>query len=278
MKTRRILIAVAVLLLIGGLTMCGIAFASNNFDMRFDHENMVTNTFVLEDSFNRIDIDVDTADVVFEKAGDGKCRVECYEYEYQQHDVKVESGKLVIKVKPSKNVIKFGIYTEDPKITVYLTADTFDSVSLRTDTGDIKFGEIYAGDLDISTDTGDMNLAKIESGSVNIDSDTGDINLNEISLKDLKIETDTGDIGLTGVVAEGDFNIETDTGEISFDGCDAANLYVKSDTGDVSGTLISGKEFETKSDTGDVNVPGNGGDGKCNITTSTGDVNIRIKG
>ena len=279
MKTRKILICVAVVLLIAGIITCSITFASKNFDLRnVNTEELITNTYTIEDSFDSIDIDVDTADVVFEKAGDGKCRVECLERKSELHDVKVESGKLKISVKPVKNSFHFSFgYVQSPKITVYITNDTFDSIKIKTDTGDTEFGDISAENIDLSSDTGDIRLLRVDGDGLKADTDTGDLDFNEISVGSLDIKTDTGDVRLAKTVATGDYNIKTDTGDISFDGCDAANLYIKSDTGDVSGTLLKDKEFVTKSDTGDEKVPSTAGDGKCEITTQTGDINISIK-
>jgi hypothetical protein len=44
----------------------------------------------------------------------------------------------------------------------------------------------------------------------------------------------------------------------------------------VCGTLLSSKVFIIKTDTGDVDVPKSTVGGRCEITTSTGDVEISI--
>ena len=52
---------------------------------------------------------------------------------------------------------------------------------------------------------------------------------------------------------------------------------VNTSTGDVNGTLLSEKIFITDTSTGRVSVPKTTSGGKCEITTSTGDINIGIK-
>jgi hypothetical protein len=46
-------------------------------------------------------------------------------------------------------------------------------------------------------------------------------------------------------------------------------------TGDVSGSLRTDKIFNVQA-TGDVNVPKSGTGGLCDITTTTGDIHIRV--
>jgi len=70
---------------------------------------------------------------------------------------------------------------------------------------------------------------------------------------------------------------ESDTGDVKFDGCDAAEIFVETDTGDVKGSLLTDKIFIVQTDTGSVDVPKTATGGKCEITTSTGDINISIK-
>ena len=61
-----------------------------------------------------------------------------------------------------------------------------------------------------------------------------------------------------------------------FDKIDAANLEINVGTGSVRGTLLSSKVFITKTSTGDENVPETTTGGVCKVTTSTGDIYIRI--
>ena len=61
-----------------------------------------------------------------------------------------------------------------------------------------------------------------------------------------------------------------------FERCDAQSIFVKASTGEVAGTLLSLKVFITKSSTGDVYVPDSITGGRCEITTSTGDIEIRF--
>ena len=53
------------------------------------------------------------------------------------------------------------------------------------------------------------------------------------------------------------------------------DVYVS--TGDVTGTLLSDKIFFAETTTGDVSVPKLTSGGKCEISTTAGDIEISIK-
>ena len=83
------------------------------------------------------------------------------------------------------------------------------------------------------------------------------------------------DISLKNVIATEKISIERSIGDVKFDDCDATEIWVETDTGDVTGNLLSEKIFITETSTGDVNVPKSTKGGKCEITTSTGDIYIK---
>ena len=66
------------------------------------------------------------------------------------------------------------------------------------------------------------------------------------------------------------------TGDVELNACDAGGLSLKTTTGDVTGTLLSEKVFITDTSTGDVSVPKTTSGGKCEISTTTGDIRIDI--
>ena len=104
---------------------------------------------------------------------------------------------------------------------------------------------------------------------------TGDIFLKSVAIENtLSV---TGKVELKNVIATQSFNIHNGTGDVEFEGCDAGDIFVNVSTGDITGTLISGKSFITSTNTGRIDVPNNLTGGRCEIHTTTGDINIQIK-
>ncbi len=238
MKTHKKLIIIAAALVGLGLMVSGTALAMVGFDFsKLGTEMMADKEYRISDSFRYISIDADTEDILFRRATDGKCRVVCFESEERPHIVEVKSGTLTIERK-SDSIFHFGFVTQRPKITVYLPEGTYDSIR--------------------------------------IDTDTGDTIMEDVECKNVYFTADTGDLQMKNVIASGDFKIELDTGDVNFDRSDANQIFVETDTGDISGTLLTNKVFFAQTDTGDVDVPRTISGGRCELTTDTGDISIRI--
>ncbi len=173
----------------------------------------------------------------------------------------------------------------------------FESADLTESTGDAVFGAAVSGALNIKTSTGDIDLKYVEIGSIALSVSTGKINvqkvnckeelyvhvgtgkakLTDVACKSLRSDGGTGDITLKDVIASDSFDIERGTGDVEFEGCDAAEITVKTSTGDVTGTLYTDKIFIAKSSTGKVSVPDTTTGGRCEVTTSTGRIELRIQ-
>ena len=161
-------------------------------------------------------------------------------------------------------------------VTNYASAS--EDIIIKTNTGNIHVENVSANTIDLSVSTGEVTASDVTcEGDVKINVSTGKTNLTNIRCKNIVSTGNTGAISLKNVIAAEKFSIERSTGDVKFDGCDAAEISVETDTGDVRGCLLTDKIFIVQTDTGNVNVPKTVTGGKCEITTSTGDINISIK-
>ena len=259
----------------------------------------VTNTYEVNDEFDKISINVDTTEIEFVPTENETCSIVSFEAEQVKHSATVQNGALVVgTVDTRKWHDHICISLGSPKMTVYLPQNEYASLIIETDTGDINIPKDFAFDkieidgdtsdvscfapvanvLDVELSTGDIIIDSITADQIKLTATTGEIAVNSVTAKNnIDIETDTGTITLKNVVATGTISIESDTGDVRFEGSDAIEISVKTDTGDVTGTLLSEKVFITETSTGSINVPKTTSGGKCKITTSTGDINISIK-
>ncbi len=193
---------------------------------------------------------------------------------YESIDVKTDTGAVVIPKEFTFGSAKIETDTGD----VDFQASAAKAMEIETDTGLILLGGVSAGSLQIKSNTGDVSIQKAAvEGPVSADTDTGHIRLSDLTCMELKIDTDTGKVVLTKTIADGSMDIKTSTGDVLLENSDAAELTIKTSTGDVSGTLLTGKDFETETSTGKVSVPKTSG-GKCKVKTSTGDIEIEVLG
>ena len=161
-------------------------------------------------------------------------------------------------------------------VTNYASAS--ENIIIKTSTGNIRVENVSANTLDLSVSTGGVTVSDVTcEGDVTVGVSTGKTYLTDIACKSVNSSGDTGDISLNNVIATERFSVERSTGDVKFDGSDAAEIFVETDTGDVTGTLLSDKVFIVQTDTGNVDVPKTVTGGKCEITTSTGNINISIK-
>lgn len=249
----------ATILVAVGFVMFVAVMSINKWDFtKLSTVEYETNTYELTEDFSNIKIDLDTADIVFEKSEDDKCRVECYEDVNCRHEVKVEDGTLVISVDDQRkwyHNISLS-FQGGAKIKVYLPKSEYDKLEINTSTGDVRIGCMTFNDMELTVSTGDVFLTDVTCGNLNSNGSTGDITLKK-------------------VIASEKFNINRSTGDVKFEDCDAAEIKVEASTGSVKGNFLTSKIITAKSSTGDVDVPKNTEGGKCEITTSTGDIKIK---
>ena len=308
-----IITAVILLALAGAVTVCVLIWVGRDYS-DIDRTYNETKTIQIEDVFNSISIDINTADIVFIPSENGKCSLKIYENEREKHSASVTGGTLEIVSEKSG---KWRAIDRTPNISVYLPKNEYNALNIKNDTGDTEIpGGISFKNIDISSKTGDFVCSAPSSESIAIKSDTGDINLINSSADNFVISASTGDISIESISCSGNIEISSDTGEKDISDCtcknliissntgdvslknviskeklsvttgagdvkleksDAVNIIIETDTGDIRGTVISAKIFNAHSDTGRVNVPYSAaGYGTCDITSDTGEIDISL--
>lgn len=160
---------------------------------------------------------------------------------------------------------------------VRCAASATDGITIRLSTGDITLSGVSAAAIDCAVTTGDIRFESVScAGDVQVKVSTGRTAIDGLTCQDLHSEGSTGKANFKNVVVNGTLAVERDTGDVGFELCDAGEIRVKTTTGDVTGSLRTGKTFVTKTSTGDVHVPESAAGGRCEISTTTGDIVIRI--
>jgi DUF4097 and DUF4098 domain-containing protein YvlB len=317
MNKSKTLIIVAAVLTVVGLITCGISFAALDFDpARLSSGNFQTNEYSLTEDFQNINITIDSAKVEILPSETGECLIECRESKDEPYNVEVNGAALVITQQRNRS-FNIGLITEKPKITLHLPKDTYSSLMLGTDSGDVVISDGFTfSSVDVNVDLGSVYCSADVSGMLSIETDAGEISVNDLSASAIKLTTDIGDIAvastacsgnleitsdtgkvtlkdvtcenftssgdtgsliMTNAVASGRFDLKRQTGDIWFNGCDAAEIYAKTDTGSVTGMFFSDKVFLASSDTGSISVPKTITGGRCEIITDTGDIDLVIE-
>lgn len=160
---------------------------------------------------------------------------------------------------------------------VDFSASVSETAKLKATTGYIRVEDVTVGALDLSVTTGKVTVAGVTcKGDLTVGVTTGDTRLTDVVSESVLSDGKTGGITLRNVVAAKKLSAERSTGDVRFSRCDAAEIYVETTTGDVTGSLLSEKVFITDTNMGSVNVPKTMTGGRCEISTTTGDIEITI--
>lgn len=279
-KQTKVWLEIAVALLVIGCLILGGVMTIMEWDFsRLSTTEYEINEYTLEQSFQNIQITTDTADIIFVPTQQSDVMVTCHEHSNIHHTVTVNGDTLTIQTKDTRKWYEYiGINLGSQSITVALPHAQYDTLWLRSTTGDIKIPGGYSFvNAQIITSTGDIDVANITADALTVAVTTGKASITDLKCKNFNSFGSTGDLLLKNVVATENFAIERDTGDVQFDGCDAGDISVETDTGSVTGTLLSEKIFITESDTGRVNVPKTFTGGKCKISTDTGNIIIKVQ-
>lgn len=288
---------------------CTLCLASCKKEVKTDTKEVGTD-------FNSINISADVSDITILPSEDEKCRIVNTAPEKVNCTAEILDKVLNVSISDSRNWFQ-KLFSSKMSLTVYLPenvyktltlktstgtvslekAFTFEDVNLTVDTGDIRVENIVCdyltaksdtgnvsvggvradGKIDITTDTGDVILGKCKSKEIFTKTSTGDVHLDSVFGVILAISVITGDIALNNVIADGKFDIVSNTGDVKFTGCDAASVFITTSTGNVVGSFLTDKIVFADTRTGKVDTPKLTNGGKCEITTSTGDIKITIE-
>ena len=71
-------------------------------------------------------------------------------------------------------------------------------------------------------------------------------------------------------------NATAQSGNITLEKSDAGELTLKASSGNITGSVLTEKIFLAESSSGRINVPKSVSGGRCEITTGSGNIDLRI--
>lgn len=317
-SSKKIAIWLSLLFLAAGLLLSVCALFAIRFDFTaLNTLRLETNAYTVNEHFANIYIDGAECDVRFLPSTDGGCQVICTEGDKIRHTVGVENGTLTVqRIDERKWYEHIGIYWGRMQIVVYLpaeeygslfvrslsgdielsepfafgevqientsgnvryTAPTKESISIKTVSGDIYVGGTSAKRCDVSSTSGDIQIASVSCDTaLNARTVSGGIELSDTYTGGSTVRSTSGHIVLSNVISFGELHLESVSGDIILKKSDAASLWIKTTSGNVNGSLLTDKSFVTDTVSGYIDVPSSGSGGSCQIKTTSGNVKITI--
>ena len=250
-KNKKWMFAAAVLVTAGAL-ICGGSFAALGFDPGKLHTGKyITSTYDVNDAFSDISIAADAEKITLAPSEDGKCKVICVEDEKERHNVRVEGNALKIDKRAARGW-QIGFRIKGPEITVYLPKDTYESLSINSDAGNVEIpGNFTFEEINIMSDAGDISCFASAKGDIRVKTDTGKIIVSELSAKGIELTSDVGGIAVSFVNCAASVEIKTDIGDAALENVTCKNLISRGDSGGLVLTKVAAsEEFHIERDTG----------------------------
>ncbi len=237
----------------------------------------ISKEYEVED-FDNININLESSDVLFKKASDGKAKVECQELEKLYHEVKVEDNTLIITQVDNLDQIEKWFVFANLKVTIYLPKDAYDSLKVNTSVGNCVSEELAeVNKLNVEATTGNVKIKNMNVLSeFNAQATTGNVEIENVNAPSSNLSATTGNVKMTNFIVDGDLNVSTTTGNIKLTDIDSTGgMKFTASTGNIKGTVKSPRQFMAKSSTGTIHVPYTAGP-LCEIETSTGNIDIQL--
>ena len=292
---KKIWIIVALCLIGAGVALSAAGYFLSGKDlMALNSRETIRSVCDIEESFSRVSVGAPSANVSILPSDDGKCRVETSSFGETECRSVASGGTLkVIMADWHGGAILFG----SPKVTVYLPQKQYESLEVRTESGDIAVGEgvlavsatlksssgriscgaEVTGALEAKSASGGVSVSGVGEAEVRLESSSGSVTLSDSRPASALLESTSGRILLREVTVSGELSASNTSGSVRLDNCDAANKYIRSTSGSVSGTLLSGKNFTADSSSGSVRVPESSGEGVCEVRTSSGSIRLEVR-
>ncbi len=224
--------------------------------------------------FNNINIETETADVVFEISTDNTCKVVCSENEKINYTINVNDDTLSILENDNRKWYEhFGFFFEDKEVKVYLPKTNYESLIIGNTTGDIIIPpSLKLKDLTISNTTGDVEVYSKVEDNLKINLTTGRIYVENIVSKTIKLNSTTGNVSLKNIEATTEAIIETTTGEIKLEDMKSGKLTMTASTGDIKlNHVLVDRNLNIKTTTGNITLSSSDAE-SLNLKATTGEI------
>lgn len=236
-----------------------------------------TETHTIDEAFQNIELNTESADILFELSRDGKCSVECSVPEDWEHSVDVTESTLRISLKDTTRWYeRIGINIRSPKITVYLPEKFYNLLTADTDSGDIHVpNDLTFVGIDIKTGSGDVECDALTTGTVRIVTSSGNVSLSDVTAETIDVSSSSGDVTANNTHSDS-FFVSTSSGDQKL-----RNIYCTGDlitdvtSGDAQYTDVTCRCLMSKGGSGELSVNSAMVLGMLNIERQSGDVTLK---
>ncbi len=282
-KSLLILIIVASALTVLGVIIAGISFALGGFELKnislLGEYELKPNEHPVFVDFEYIDISTSSENVLILPSPDSKTRIVADETQKVYCTVEVLNNTLKVKYVDARMWFDMvGVQVDVPKVTLYLPEGRYEKLTVSTSSGAIECDSdaLTFENAELEASSGKIDFSANVIDTLSVTTSSGKIELEDMTPSILNAHASSGKVELSDIVCD-TLNAEASSGNIELEECNAQIMRLKTSSGNIRGTLLSDKRFQVSTGSGSVSVPPSANDGgACTVTTSSGNIKLRI--
>jgi hypothetical protein len=295
-KGTKIALITAGALMILGVVLCGVAWASCGFSLAAlsttsDHlvsmpkqayDPAELEKIVLDCGWDDVEIHVSEDEYVWVQYS--KWNDWIYLESMRDGVLKFEKVSVETPHRWWENFFRVDFTGEDDArrtLHLWLPAGGFaGNLEVTTDSGNVEIdpGIRLEGGLDCQLSAGEFEAEDLEAGRVSVDTDLGDISGRNWTIgEDVALTTNAGGIELEKSAIGGALHCETDLGDVETLRVTAASTNLRTNAGEVTMELMEAPDITIETDMGDVegSITGREADYTILVSTDLGESNLR---
>ena len=157
------------------------------------------------------------------------------------------------------------------------------SCTVGTTSGELELENLtLSAEAHVESTSGDLELSHVAcEDSLSIFATSGELELEDLTVRgDTSVDVTSGDVSLSGCTLSGDADLTATSGDISGSAVFSGDVTIQTQSGDIELNLSGSPAHalgDTQSRSGTLDIQGTDPDGSCvlNVTTASGDVQIR---
>lgn len=259
-KGKKTALLVSGIAVAAGLVLAAAGLALMGGDLTvLDTETLDHHTHPIYGSVNNIDIQTVDSNITLLPSPDGSCSVLCTESERRPHQVSLDNGTLTIR-QTGSTVSYFGIWSEEPEVTVYLPEAHLQTLKLRSSSGDITVRKEFT-----------FRSARLETAS-------GTVRFSGNVSENLEVDTSSGDVLLTGCQVGGNARVKTVSGSQTLSRLSATALETGSSSGELLLENLTLRSVTGETTSAGITITGCEVEEDISLDTSSGDMTLLDSG
>ncbi|MCL1802828.1 MAG: DUF4097 domain-containing protein [Eubacteriaceae bacterium] len=242
--------------------------------LHIDNADEITISEPNLEKFTGIEIDTRFIDVEFITSGSYGIKAAGHGVEW---DWGIKDGTLSVASRRINSIRIFSLNFSDGKqdyLQVFIPKGAeFDTVSIKTASGDVKLGSFSSLSTTIISSFGDVALSDATCDQLQVDISSGNFKAASLDARNFGYSSRFGDSSFDGVSADR-LTANSDSGNIKFSNCIFGDIYAKNAFGDITGSGVATSKADMHSKSGNISLIGDFA-GQSVFSSKFGDISLK---